>query len=174
MSEYQYYEFTTADRPLTTREQAELRSLSTRAEITATSFVNTYEWGNFKGDPRKLMGRYFDAHLYLTNWGTRELMLRLPKRVLDPAMGRTSARSSSAVHAMRPASTRSPATAAKVSSTLPHFWARASRRWPWSSPPSCGRTRPAESPTADSVAGRPGEQAGVRGQQLLDEPGRQA
>jgi hypothetical protein len=85
VSEYQYYEFTAVDRPLTTREQAELRSLSTRADITATSFVNTYEWGNFKGDPRKLMEKYFDAHLYLTNWGTRDLMLRLPKSMLDPA-----------------------------------------------------------------------------------------
>ena len=32
------------------------------------------------------MERYFDSHLYLTNWGTRELMLRLPSRVLDPAV----------------------------------------------------------------------------------------
>ncbi|PSK66611.1 hypothetical protein B0E53_01411 [Micromonospora sp. MH33] len=85
MGEYQYYEFTAVDRPLTGRERAELRSLSTRADITATSFVNTYEWGNFKGDPRTLMERYFDAHLYLANWGTRQLMLRLPKHVLDPA-----------------------------------------------------------------------------------------
>ncbi|SCL25717.1 hypothetical protein GA0070616_3162 [Micromonospora nigra] len=85
MSEYQYYEFTAVDRPLTVRERAELRSLSTRADITATSLVNTYEWGNFKGDPRKLMERYFDAHLYLANWGTHQLMLRLPKHVLDPA-----------------------------------------------------------------------------------------
>ncbi|WP_200215444.1 hypothetical protein [Micromonospora coerulea] len=85
MSEYQYYEFTAVDRPLTAREQAVLRSLSTRADITATSFVNTYQWGDFKGDPRKLMERYFDAHLYLANWGTRQLMLRLPKHVLDPA-----------------------------------------------------------------------------------------
>jgi hypothetical protein len=85
VSEYQYYEFTAVDRPLTTHEQAELRSLSTRADITATSFVNTYEWGSFKGDPGKLVEKYFDAHLYLANWGTREVMLRLPKRVLDPA-----------------------------------------------------------------------------------------
>jgi hypothetical protein len=85
VSEYQYYEFTAVDRPLTAREQSELRSLSTRADITATSFVNTYEWGDFKGDPRRLMERYFDAHLYLANWGTRQLMLRLPKKVLDPA-----------------------------------------------------------------------------------------
>lgn len=85
MSEYQYYEFTAVDRPLTNREQGELRALSTRADITATSFVNTYQWGDFKGDPRKLMERYFDAHLYLANWGTRQLMLRRPTRTLDPA-----------------------------------------------------------------------------------------
>ncbi|MFU8873283.1 hypothetical protein [Micromonospora sp. SL4-19] len=85
MSEYQYYEFTAVDRPLTSREQGELRALSTRADITATSFVNTYQWGDFKGDPRRLMERYFDAHLYLANWGTRQLMLRLPKHVVDPA-----------------------------------------------------------------------------------------
>ncbi|MGC4745557.1 hypothetical protein ACLQ28_07825 [Micromonospora sp. DT201] len=85
MSEYQYYEFIAVDRPLTGRERAELRSLSTRADITATSFVNTYEWGNFKGNPRTLTERYFDAHLYLANWGTHQLMLRLPKHVLDPA-----------------------------------------------------------------------------------------
>ncbi|MFJ8581726.1 hypothetical protein [Micromonospora sp. NPDC093277] len=85
MSEYQYYEFTAVDRPLSGREQGELRALSTRADITATSFVNTYQWGDFKGDPCKLMERYFDAHLYLANWGTRQLMLRLPTRALAPA-----------------------------------------------------------------------------------------
>ena len=31
------------------------------------------------------MAKYFDAHLYLANWGTRELMLRFPRSVLDPA-----------------------------------------------------------------------------------------
>jgi hypothetical protein len=85
VSGYQYYEFTAIDRPLTTREQMELRSLSTRADITATRFVNTYDWGDFKGDPRKLMERYFDAHLYLANWGTRQLMLRLPANLFDLA-----------------------------------------------------------------------------------------
>ena len=37
MSEYQYYEFLAVDRPLTAAEQAEIRQLSTRARITATS-----------------------------------------------------------------------------------------------------------------------------------------
>ena len=40
--------------------------------------------GQFKGDPRRLVERYFDAFLYLANWGTRELILRLPARLVDP------------------------------------------------------------------------------------------
>jgi hypothetical protein len=60
-----------------------VRSLSTRASITATSFVNEYHWGNFRGDPRRMMERYYDAHLYLTNWGTHRIMLHLPRDLLD-------------------------------------------------------------------------------------------
>jgi hypothetical protein len=85
MSEYQYYEFLAVDRPLTEREMRELRAVSSRAVITATRFTNHYEWGSFKGDPRAWMERYFDAFLYFANWGTHELMLRLPRRVLEPA-----------------------------------------------------------------------------------------
>jgi hypothetical protein len=85
VSEYQYYEFLAVDRPLTDRQQDEVRALSTRARITATSFTNEYQWGNFRGHPRAMMERYYDAHLYLTNWGTHQVMLRLPAPLLDPA-----------------------------------------------------------------------------------------
>jgi len=34
VSEYQYYEFQALDKPLTKQQQKELRSLSSRAEIT--------------------------------------------------------------------------------------------------------------------------------------------
>ena len=61
MSEYQYYEFVAIDRPLSGRQLGEVHALSTRAQITPTSFVNTDEWGNFRGDPRVLMERYYDA-----------------------------------------------------------------------------------------------------------------
>ena len=84
MSEYQYYEFLAVDRPLTTAEQAEVRQLSTRARITATSFTNEYHWGDFKGSPDQLMQHYYDAHLYFANWGTHRIMLRLPRTLLDP------------------------------------------------------------------------------------------
>ena len=85
MSEYQYYEFQAIDRPLTAKEMSELRSYSTRARITPTSFVNDYSFGSFKGDEDAWMEKYFDAFLHLANWGTHVLKLRLPARLLDPA-----------------------------------------------------------------------------------------
>ena len=83
MSEFQYYEFRAIDRSLAQREMRELRAISTRAEITPTSFVNTYEWGDLKGDPNRFMEKYFDAFVYVANWGMREFMLRLPEKALD-------------------------------------------------------------------------------------------
>lgn len=83
MSEYQYYEFQAIDRPLDQAAQKTLRSISSRATITATRFTNHYEWGDFKGDPRKFMERWYDLHLYFSNWGTRRLMLRLPEHFLQ-------------------------------------------------------------------------------------------
>lgn len=83
MSEYQYYEFRAVDRPLDRAAQEALRSISSRARITATSFTNHYEWGDFKGDPGKLVEQWFDLHLYVANWGARRLMMRLPARLLD-------------------------------------------------------------------------------------------
>jgi len=44
-----------------------------------TSFTNHYEWRDLKTDPLKLLEKYFDAFLYVANWGTRELYLRLPQ-----------------------------------------------------------------------------------------------
>ena len=54
MSEYQYYDFRAIDRPLTKKEMAALRSISTRAAITTTSFTNHYEWGDLNANPSKL------------------------------------------------------------------------------------------------------------------------
>lgn len=83
MSEYQYYEFRAIDRPLTGRQTSDLRAISSRAAITPTSFVNTYNYGDFRGDPEALMEEYFDAFIYVANWGTHRLMIRLPSSVLD-------------------------------------------------------------------------------------------
>lgn len=85
MSEYQYYEFLAIDRPLNADQLAHVRALSTRARVSPTGFVNEYQWGDFRGDPRTLMERYYDAHLYFANWGTHILMVRLPEALLDLA-----------------------------------------------------------------------------------------
>ena len=60
-----------------------LRALSSRAEITSASFINTYNYGDFRGSPETLMEKYFDAHVYVANWGTHRLMLRVPRRLLS-------------------------------------------------------------------------------------------
>ena len=83
MSEYQFYEFQAIDRPLTAEDREVLRGISSRGKITATSFTNSYQWGNFRGDPTQLMQRCFDLHLYLANWGSRRLMIRLPAHLVD-------------------------------------------------------------------------------------------
>ena len=83
MSDYQYYEFLALDRPLDAHAQQELRAVSSRARITSTRFVNAYEWGDLRADPQVLLASYFDAFSYLANWGTRQLMFRLPSSVLD-------------------------------------------------------------------------------------------
>jgi hypothetical protein len=83
MSEYQYYEFVAIDEPLTPKQMAELRSRSSRASITPTSFVNDYQWGNLKGDSADWMRRYFDAHVYVANWCNCCLYLRVPKDAFD-------------------------------------------------------------------------------------------
>jgi hypothetical protein len=88
VSEYQYYEFRALDRRLTAEQQQRLRSLSSRAEISATRFTNEYSFGDFRGDPGRLLEEYFDAYLYTANWGTRELAFRLPRALLDAETAR--------------------------------------------------------------------------------------
>lgn len=83
MSEYQYYEFQAIDRSLTDEQQQGLRRISSRAHITPTGFVNTYNYGDLHADPVALLGKYFDAFCYLANWGTRQLMFRIPIALID-------------------------------------------------------------------------------------------
>ena len=56
---------------------AELRAVSSRATISPTSFVNQYQWGDFKGDPKHWMKRYFDAFVYTANWCECRFALKL-------------------------------------------------------------------------------------------------
>jgi hypothetical protein len=84
MSEYQYYEWQTLDRPLTPEERAAVNELSSHIEVSSSQAIVTYSWGDFKHDPRQVLACYFDAFLYLANWGSKRLAFRFPKGLLDP------------------------------------------------------------------------------------------
>ncbi len=83
MSEYQYYEFQAIDKPLTKAQQDKVRSLSSRAEVDARSARFVYNYGDFRGDEEALMWDYYDAMLYMANWGSRHLRLRFPLAEMD-------------------------------------------------------------------------------------------
>ncbi len=83
MREYQYLEFRAIDKPLDREAMRDLRTITTRAEITPTTLINEYHFGRFKGEPLELMKQYFDAFFYFASWGSHELMLRFPLGTLD-------------------------------------------------------------------------------------------
>ena len=61
------------------KQLAFMRRQSTRAEITEWEFTNEYDFGDFHGDAKEMLRRGFDIHLHYANFGTRRLMIRLPK-----------------------------------------------------------------------------------------------
>lgn len=83
MSEYQYYEFQAIDRPLTQEERAAICELSSRVKPTATTASFNYSYGNFRGDPKQVLARYFDIMYYIANWGTQQLMFRFPTSLIN-------------------------------------------------------------------------------------------
>ncbi len=83
MSEYQYYEWQTVDRLLTEAEQDAVGRLSSHIDVSSSRAVVTYSWGDFKHDPKQVLSRFFDAHLYLANWGSRRLIFRFPAGLLN-------------------------------------------------------------------------------------------
>ncbi|MBL6980609.1 MAG: hypothetical protein ISR58_05395 [Anaerolineales bacterium] len=85
MSEYQYYEWQAIDRILTLEEHAAVDGLSSHIEVTASQAWVEYSWSDFKHDPKQVLSKYFDAHLYLANWGSRRLIFRFPKGLLAEA-----------------------------------------------------------------------------------------
>ncbi len=83
MSEYQYYEFQAIDRLLTEEEQQAVAELSSRVDPHPRQAVFVYHWSSFPGNPHEVLTEYYDAMLYMANWGSRQLMFRFPRTALD-------------------------------------------------------------------------------------------
>ena len=83
MSEYQYYEFRTVNRTLTREEVKEVDSWSSRGNVSSTSATFTYNFGDFKRDPKQCLLAHFDMMLYYANYGCRRMIFRFPKKLVS-------------------------------------------------------------------------------------------
>jgi len=82
MSEYQYYEFTALDGPISDEGLCYAEGCSSRAEVSRIHWRNVYNFGDFGGSVETLL-QYYDAHFYIANWGSVRFALALPEGVLD-------------------------------------------------------------------------------------------
>jgi hypothetical protein len=82
VSEYQYYEFQTIERPLNAKEQEEIKQLSSRVKLTPNRAIFLYNYGDFSGQPEDLVAKYFDLMFYIANWGSWQLIFRFPKAIV--------------------------------------------------------------------------------------------
>jgi len=57
--------------------------LSSRVEPHPRQAIFVYNWSDFRGDPGAILRRYYDAMFYMATWGSRQLMFRFPRGVLD-------------------------------------------------------------------------------------------
>jgi hypothetical protein len=77
MSEYQFYEFVALDGPISDEGLRYAEGCSSRAEVSRFYWRNVYNFGDFGGNVETLL-KYYDAHLYIANWGSVHFALALP------------------------------------------------------------------------------------------------
>ena len=77
MSEYQYYDFYSADKPLSSEDRKEINSWSSRASVSRHQAIFTYNYSDLPVDEMQAVLNYFDGLLYYANWGTRQVVLKL-------------------------------------------------------------------------------------------------
>ncbi|WP_437215039.1 hypothetical protein [Pectobacterium sp. LFLA-215] len=86
MSEYQYYKFERLDGNLDAKARQALRAISSRAEISATSFQVYYTYSDLKAEPSELMLKYFDIGFYYACWGSIDAYIKLPVGTIPDAL----------------------------------------------------------------------------------------
>jgi hypothetical protein len=84
VTEIHYYEFLAVARPLSRAQQAEIREFAKDATITATELTVECENRELVAHPVYLMQHYYDAHLYTANFGSRRIMVKVPRTALGP------------------------------------------------------------------------------------------
>ena len=82
MSEYQYYEFAAVDGPISDEGMEYAEGCSSRADVSPFRWCNVYNYGDFHGSVETLL-KYYDAHFYISNWGTVQFALAFPEGCLN-------------------------------------------------------------------------------------------
>ncbi len=83
MSEYQLYEFRKIRGRLADKEKAEINTWSSRTTATSNGAIFTYSYGDFRKDMLDVVKQYFDAGFYIANWGSKRLIFKFPKKVVN-------------------------------------------------------------------------------------------
>jgi hypothetical protein len=86
VSEYQYYRFERLDGYLDSKQRQALRKISSRADITATSFQVHYHYSDLKADSYEMMLNHFDIGFYYANWGSIDVYIKLPAGTIPDAI----------------------------------------------------------------------------------------
>jgi hypothetical protein len=86
VSEYQYYRFERLAGYLDSKQREALRRISSRAEITATSFQVYYHYGDLKADTYEVVLKYFDIGFYYADWGSIDVYIKLPIGTIPDAL----------------------------------------------------------------------------------------
>ncbi|PCI35164.1 MAG: hypothetical protein COB50_05605 [Thiotrichales bacterium] len=78
MSEYQYYEFCSIQKPLSQQARQVMQSLSSRAVVGThgACYIYNYNYGDFRGNSSELLLKYFDIFFYISNFGCMELSFK--------------------------------------------------------------------------------------------------
>lgn len=83
MGTFQAYKFRAVDTPLSRAAREEVGALSSRSQVSSTSATFVYHYGDFRGNPMNVLRQHFDLYLYFANWGTKQLMIKLPIDAVD-------------------------------------------------------------------------------------------
>jgi hypothetical protein len=78
MSEYQIVKFRAIDRPLNDKQLVFMDRQSSRAEFTKWEYQVEYHYSSFRGDVDGMLRNGYDIFLSYSNYGCREVRMRLP------------------------------------------------------------------------------------------------
>ncbi len=84
MSENQIIKFRAIDRPLTDKQLEFMDRQSSRAEFTKWDFDVEYHYSSFRGDVNGMLRNGYDIFLSYSNYGHREVRMRLPNGLPFP------------------------------------------------------------------------------------------